>query len=250
MTAAPEREIDTARQDGPSTMLCTEAGWWEEERARFIRARVAEMTEPGALIADVGCGRGRLLATPELHGRAVVNVDSHIWDEWRGRHDVAFVCASADALPFRDGAFDVVGSFDVLEHIPDDLAGLREQQRTVRSTGTVVAAVPADQRLWSGHDVAAGHFRRYDVTSFGAVADRAGLDIARSTYFFSYLWVPAWITRKRSQRAEPGNRTGVLGDVVRRAVGAVAAVERRVLRRRRLPFGTSLWIELRRRPTA
>ena len=46
MTAAPEREIDTARQDGPSTMLCTGAGWWEEERARFIRSRVAEMTEP------------------------------------------------------------------------------------------------------------------------------------------------------------------------------------------------------------
>jgi SAM-dependent methyltransferase len=244
MTAASTRGATTPRQDGPSTMLCTESGWWEEERARFIRARVAAMTSPDALIADIGCGRGRLLDAPEIGGRTVINVDSHVWEEWRRPADVLFVCASADALPFRDGAFDLVGSFDVLEHIADDLTGLREQRRIVRRSGRVVAAVPAFERLWSGHDVAAGHFRRYRVATFTPLARRAGLEVDRATYFFSYLWLPAWVTRKRAHRAEPGNRTGPIGEAVRRIVGVVAGAERRLLRRRRAPFGTSLWIEL------
>ena len=239
--------LDVAvRQDGPSTMLCNENGWWEEERARLIRDRVDELTRPGALIADIGCGRGRLLAHPALVGRTIVNVDSHVWDEWQERDDdVLFVCASADALPFRSGAFDLVGSFDVLEHIADDQAGLIEQRRIVGDDGTVVCAVPADPRLWSGHDVAAGHFRRYDMDTLAELASRCGLDVERSTYFFAFLWLPAWLTRKQSVRSEPGNGQGALGALVRRAVGAVSAVERALLRRRRLPFGTSLWAEAR-----
>jgi SAM-dependent methyltransferase len=243
----PRADLHRAvRQDGPSTMPSNESGWWEEERARFIRERVAELAPGHAVVADVGCGRGRLLADPALDGRRVVNIDSHIWDEWRGRDDVLFVCASADALPFRDEAFDLVGSFDVLEHLPDDRASLIEQRRVTRSGGSIVAAVPADPRLWSGHDVAVGHFRRYDETSLADLASRSGLEVARTTYFFSYLWLPAFATRRRAARAEPGARGGVVGAMIRRAVGLVSTAERAVLRRWRMPFGTSLWAECRR----
>ena len=81
----PRTGIDTARQDGPSPRcLCTEAGWWEEERARPSPRPVAEMTSAGRTHSPIwGCGRGRLLATPELGPRRV-NVDSHIWDELAG----------------------------------------------------------------------------------------------------------------------------------------------------------------------
>ena len=175
-----------------------------------------------SMVADVGCGRGWLLGAAALDV-TIVNIDSYVWPEWALSQHVLHVCASADALPFRDGTFDVVGSFDVLEHLPDDEAALGEQRRVVRPNGRVVVAVPADRRLWSPHDDAVGHFRRYDVPELRALADRSGLRVERCTRFFSFLWLPAWLGRNRATRpAEPGNGKGVVGALVRGTVGGLA----------------------------
>jgi SAM-dependent methyltransferase len=223
-------------------MSAREHGWWEDERATFIRERVRPATAPGTLIADVGCGRGGLLGGADLGG-TVVNIDSHLWDIWKVSPRVLYVCASATELPFRAGAFDVVGSFDVLEHLPEDGTAIREQRRVLSDSGRLVAAVPADTRLWSAHDEAVGHVRRYDTASIAELTAASGLTVRRSTYFFSFLWLPALLTRKLSARAEPGNEAGLMSRIVRRGVGVASALERWVLRRRRLPFGTSLWFE-------
>ena len=70
------------RLDGPATMPVDATGWWEVERARWIRQRVAALTGPAALVADVGCGRGVMLADDALSDRIVVNVDSYRWSNW------------------------------------------------------------------------------------------------------------------------------------------------------------------------
>ena len=225
-------------------MASAEEGWWEVERARWIRQRVVALAAPGSVILDVGCGRGSMLGDGAIRGRVVINVDSHRWSNWRAQGSVHFVVASADALPFRDHAFDLVGSFDVLEHLADDQASLREQARVVHAGGQVVAAVPADLRLWSAHDVAVGHVRRYDRNSIVDSAAYSGLSISRSTAFFSFLWLPAYLTRRRSVRqSEPGNGTSITSRIARAAISLLAAAERGLLRRWRLPLGTSLWIE-------
>ncbi len=183
---------------------------------------------------------------PSLADRVRINVDSHMWDEWQHRGGTLFVAARADALPFRDGAFDLVGSFDVLEHIADDGLALREQHRIVKQNGAVVAAVPADPRLWSAHDEAVGHHRRYTLESFTDLADRAHLIVQRRTYFYSYLWLPAWLARKSKIRTtEPAQGNGVTSRVITRAIGALAVIERAVLKHKRLPIGTSTWFEMR-----
>jgi SAM-dependent methyltransferase len=224
-------------------MPTLEEGWWEEERAVFVRERMRVATTRGALVADIGCGRGRLLGEAGLDA-TVVNVDSHLWENWRVNPEVAFVCASASALPFRDAAFDVVGSFDVLEHLHDDLDALREQRRVLCGEGTIVTAVPADHRLWSAHDDAVGHVRRYDTDMMAALARSAGLEIRYATHFFSFLWLPARLTRRFAMRtAEPGNGGGTSAALIRHAVALLAAAERRILRRWRLPLGTSMWFE-------
>lgn len=237
-TSAPRRF------DGPATIPVDSDGWWEVERARLIRERVAALTRPGAIVADVGCGRGVMLADGPPDGCIVVNVDSHRWENWERRPGVQYVVADADVLPFRGGAFDVVASFDVLEHLADDHAGLREQVRVVKPGGLVVSAVPADPRLWSIHDEAVGHHRRYDAGSYARLARSSGLSISYSTHFFSFLWLPALLTRRRSQRtSEPGNGAGLVSRMARRCVGLCCAVERWLLRRWSLPIGTSLWFE-------
>lgn len=160
-----------------------------------------------------------------------------------------FVRARADALPFRDGSIDLVGSFDMIEHVPDDAAALAEQARVVSSTGAVVTAVPADQRLWSSHDEAVGHFRRYDRSTLISLAGNVGLTVVRSTYFFSFLWPPAFALRNSTARREAGERAeSVLSRCIARLIGVIAGLERAIIRRRPLPFGTSLWAEFRPSP--
>lgn len=221
------------------------SGWWETERARFVRSRIGALSEPGDLIVDVGCGRGDMLDAEDLADRQRINVDSHIWDEWRGRDDMLFVAARADALPFRDGAFDLVGSFDVLEHIPDDTKALGEQRRVAGAQASIVAAVPADPRLWSAHDDAVGHQRRYTLGSFAELADTVGLSLGRRSYFYSFLWLPAWLTRKSALRtAEPAKGDSLISRAVKLGIGALSGLERVIMRRARLPFGTSAWFEM------
>ncbi len=63
-------------------------------------------------------------------------------------------------LPMRSGSIDLVVAFDVLEHILDDAAALREVERVLRPGGCLLVTVPADMDLWSAHDEAVGHVRR------------------------------------------------------------------------------------------
>lgn len=222
-------------------------GWWQSERARLVRSRIIALTRPGDVVVDVGCGRADMLDHPGLADRVRINVDSHRWNEWRGRHGMLFVVANADALPFRSGSADLVGSFDVLEHIPDDRQAVREQVGIARPDAHIVAAVPADPRLWSTHDEAVGHKRRYTYRSFESLARGAGLTIRRRTHFYSFLWLPAWLARHTSTRGrEPAQGTGLVSRIATLTIRALAGTERIVLRRRSIPFGTSLWFEMSR----
>lgn len=225
-------------------MPTSDSGWWETERAKFIRSRIVELTQPGSAVVDVGCGRGTMLDDPALRARRCIGVDGHIWLEWAKSTSQLFVCADADALPFRDGSFDLVGSFDVLEHLDDDAAGVAEQRRILRDDGRMVTAVPADPRLWSAHDEAVGHRRRYTRRTFNDLAAACGVTPIRSTYFFSFLWLPARaLRRSKARQNEHAGTAGVLGSVARWSLGMACTVERRVLKRATLPFGSSLWAE-------
>jgi SAM-dependent methyltransferase len=239
---------ENGRHDGPTTMGTNEDTWWERERAIFVRSRLAALSQEGDVVVDVGCGRATMLDDAALAGRICVNVDSYMWDQWRGQ-DRLFVVASAEALPFRSGAARIAGSFDVLEHIADDQPALAEQSRIISADGHVVAAVPADPRLWSAFDDSVGHFRRYTPGAVGQLGSSVGLAVRASTHFFSYLWPFAWLTRKSSMRVQAaGKSTGPLGRAGEFGVRLFARAERFVLTRRALPVGTSLWIEWTRTP--
>jgi len=249
MADHPTSAHETSRLDGPETMPSAQTGWWETERATFIRGRIGELATSGTRVIDVGCGRGTMLADDQLDGLRRFNVDSHVWDEWDVNGPMFFVCAEADALPFRDGVFDLVGSFDVLEHLPDDERAMSEQRRVAAPGGAVATAVPADRRLWSAHDEAVGHHRRYSTTTLTELADQSGLDVQRTTHLFGFLWLPARLLRSApARRSEPGNSNTVLARTTRRVIGSLCGLERWWLGRRRLPFGTSLWAECRVRP--
>ena len=110
-----------------------------------------------------------------------------------GRGEV--VEGSVLEMPFADASFDLAVSLDVIEHLEDDLGALRELRRVVAPGGALLVTVPAYQWLWSGHDEINHHHRRYTRRSLQRVAEQAGWQQARTTYFNSLLLPVAILLR-------------------------------------------------------
>lgn len=216
-----------------------------------------------ARIVDVGCGTGYTQTRlPPVVGDGVrFAVDrSHLALGLTRRQPSPpwLLQADASALPLRDGSVDVALSLDVLEHLDDDLGGARELARIVRPDGIVVVTVPAWQALWSEHDVALHHRRRYRRPEIVSVLESAGLRVDHATYFNTLLF-PLVAAVRLAGRV----RALVAGDVARasesdatlpprpinRLLHRVLASERHVVGRLPLPIGVSILVVARPLPT-
>ncbi len=143
---------------------------------------------PGRIL-DAGCGTGGLIRRltplrPEWTWTGVdVSPFACALARKRGVGDVTE--ASVTALPFRAGEFAAVVSADVLYHLDDDEAALREMTRVLRPGGIMVINVPAHRWLWSYHDVAVDGRRRYTRPELAGKLARAGLTTLRLTHWNS-----------------------------------------------------------------
>lgn len=155
--------------------------------------------------------------------------------------------ALPDDLPVTPGWADVVLLLDVLEHLDDDAGGLRAAHRVLREGGVLVVTVPAYAWLWSGHDVALAHRRRYVAAGLRALVESAGYRVERLSYFNTLLFPAIAAVRlykrlRRDERhdlAHPGPRLNAF-------LEWLFALERHVVPRPGLPFGTSLLVVARR----
>jgi SAM-dependent methyltransferase len=109
-------------------------------------------------------------------------------------------------MPFADGCFDVVTCLDVIEHTPDDRATLAELRRVTRPGGLTLVTVPAYQALWSWHDEANRHYRRYARRDLRSAATAVGWQVVADTYFNALLLAPAAAIRvAQRHRPPPGH---------------------------------------------
>ena len=179
-----------------------EAHWWYRGRRRVLRAQVERLALPAdPLILDAGCGSGRMLDELSAYGTvagADLSADAVAAARARGHH--AVVQAPVEALPFADGAFDLVTCLDVIEHTPDDGATLAELLRVTDSGGYVIVTVPAHQALWSNHDVVNQHHRRYSRNSLRAAARATGFEVIAETGFNLAPLAPAAVVRAIQNR--------------------------------------------------
>jgi hypothetical protein len=132
------------------------------------------------------------------------------------------VRADARCVPLAGASVGVVVAFDVLEHIEEDYLATGEIHRVLEPGGSALIAVPCDMRLWSAHDDAVGHVRRYDRASLVAVVEKAGLvvDDVRS---WNVLLRPAI---RRYRRNASGSDLRAIPPVINMGLRAVVAAER------------------------
>jgi SAM-dependent methyltransferase len=224
--------------------------WWFRARLAILIAclRHALPRRPLRLL-ELGCGTGDVLAALAEFGEAVgmePQPDLAAVARRRGL-DVRGGRLPSD-LVVPEGWADVVLLLDVIEHLDDDAAGLATARRALGSGGILVVAVPAYAWLWSGHDVALGHRRRYTAASLERLAARAGFRVEHLTYFNTLLF-PV-LAARRLWKGLRGDTSHDLAEPPRRLnawLERVFALERHVVPRAVLPFGVSLLMIARRR---
>lgn len=149
-----------------------------------------------ARVLDAGCGSGRnMIELSDLGTVTGIELSETSVALARQRDAGEIVAGSVLEMPFPDDSFDLAVSLDVIEHLDDDLAALRELRRTVAPGGALLVTVPAYQWLWSGHDEINHHHRRYTRRSLQRVASQAGWNQVHTTYFNSLLLPIAIVLR-------------------------------------------------------
>jgi SAM-dependent methyltransferase len=221
-------------------------GWWFRGRAEIICGLIPRNGGPRALL-DVGCGWGGLTRHLTRFGN-VVGVDpSPAAREEAARRGLRVLDGTADALPVPDASVDLALATDVIEHLVDDVAALRELHRVLRPGGLALVTVPAYGWLFSSHDRALGHERRYTRPRLERAVKAAGLVPVRSTHFNTLLFPPIAAVRLATRRRPARIDARPTWPPLNRLLYRLFASERRLLERMDLRFGLSLAM-LARRP--
>lgn len=214
--------------------------WWYSERRAMLRRRLRGLTPGRAL--DVGCGGGGNTAVLRDLGWRVTGLEYSPEAARLARsRGLPILRGDARRLPVADASHDLVISTDMWEHIDDDAAVAAETARVLRPGGELLVAVPCSMALWSGHDVALGHVRRYERAELLALIASVGLQV-HDVRSWNVLLRPVVRARRRSNTSE--SEMEHVSAPLNAALRAVVATER-VLPVHRLP-GVSLVVRARK----
>ncbi len=247
------------RPDEYRVMFETEDRYWWYRGLRTLlqglAARYAQGNGAPLKILDAGCGTGANLQLLQAYGRAIgIDLSEQAIRFCRGRGlaaDRALV-GSVTELPFPNSYFDLAVSFDVLCNVPDEGTAFAELARVLKPGGRLIVQLPAYQWLWSAHDVAVGHQRRYSAHGLSRTIARAGLEPERVTHTNAFFLPFAVLTRWVRRAHQNGN--DVCSDLVmpiprwlNDCFSAVIALEMRAVSRVNLPVGLSVLVVARKK---
>lgn len=223
--------------------------WWYRGRRRILRAVLSRLALPArAELLDAGCGSGRTLDELAVFGRVTgVDLSRQAVAAARARGHRNVLVAPVERLPLASARFDLVTCLDVIEHTPDDSRTLSELRRVTRTGGRLVVTVPAYPSLWSTHDEANLHYRRYRRQTLLDAAAASGWTVQSSTHFNALLLAPAATVRLASRHASSKRSDLALTSPwTDGALELPLRLEAALLRRGgRLPAGLSLLAVLR-----
>ena len=230
----------------PILFRVEQSHWWHIGRRKILAGFVEEIcrriTDRRPRILDVGCGTGANLLMLSKFGDAEgVDVSEDALEFCRERGLDKVRLGAAEQLPYEDNTFDLVTAFDVVEHLDDDLAGLREMQRVLRPGGRVLLFVPTFMFLWGLQDDVSNHRRRYRLPQLRRVLEQAGFEIERTTYANITFFAPILLIRKlmRLTGTQAASENNINVSALNGILGRVFGAEGTVLRYINLPFGVS-----------
>jgi SAM-dependent methyltransferase len=227
--------------------------WWFVGKRRVLRSLIGRAIgrRRDLRILDAGCGTGATLVELARFGTAF-GIDyeevplRYCLERGVRRAAAADVCR----LPFRDGEFNLVIATDLLEHLADDAPAVREMARVLRPGGWMVVSAPASKHLWSGHDVALGHYRRYSRGQLAEALREVGLAVEWSTYAVSALYPVKLLVKVLGPFIFRGRHAShtflTIPRWLNRILTMLMGLEARMIGRVGLLFGTSVFCVARK----
>lgn len=225
--------------------------WWFVGRLRLVQELMTsyygspQSDKTPLNILDIGCGTGAMSQRISPWGRVVSADFSALALQFSRRRGLEhLLCADAMHLPFCSDQFDSLVAMDMLEHLPDDTAALREFYRVLKPGGRVIATVPANPRLWSEHDDALMHYRRYQKQEVGQRFKEAGFSIVNLSYSMTLLYPLVFLQRKlnanRPHHNPPQAAMPQFPAPINAALTGIVTLENRLARHFNFPFGVTI----------
>lgn len=212
--------------------------FWFEARNRVIIAALRQHFPHLRSFLEIGCGTGFVLqavrsAFPQADISGAEYYAQGLAFARQRVPDAAFYQLDARAMPF-EAEFDVIGAFDVIEHIKEDEAVLAQMYTAVQPGGGIVLTVPQHRWLWSVADTYKQHERRYERDELCAKVERAGFRVVATTSFVSLLLPAMLASRLVQNRADqpPDRMTEFqIGPAANRLFDAVMRLETGLINR-------------------
>lgn len=232
--------------------------WWFVGRRAilesFLRTIVADLSEslgPSSAdegvrvplrILDVGCGTGANIKMLSQFGEAEgVDVSDDALEFCR-KKGLKVEKGTAEELPYADESFDLTTALDVIEHLDDDVAGLKEMYRVTRKGGRSLIFVPAFMWLWGVQDDISHHRIRYTKKQIVDRLKAAGYEIERATYanftFFAPILGGRTIMKLTGVKPESENNINI--SALNGLFGKIFSAESLWLKNLNFPFGVSI----------
>ena len=167
-----------------------ETYWWFVGRRTILESVLRRFGKRSRVAVDVGCGTGRNMQLLSNYSDCVFGFDfSRVAVGLAASQGLRVACADCKAMPLADASAELLSALDVLEHLDDDMRGLREFHRVLKSDGLLLLTVPAYRFLWSEHDEALWHRRRYVASELHVKLTCSGFRVLKRTYavFFSFF---------------------------------------------------------------
>ncbi len=179
--------------------------WWWEGKRQLIIKELQRVGNHKPLMLDIGCGTGSNLKHWGNYGTVLgldISSDALNFCKIKGNENLSR--GDALRLPFRDNAFKIVFALDILEHIERDGDAVKEFFRVCCKNGYLLLTVPAMTLLWSKHDIALHHKRRYAKKQLESLLLSCGFHIEKTTFWNFSLLLPAAIYRLSGNIRPPG----------------------------------------------
>lgn len=222
-----------------------ENGWWYRGRTRMVSVLFEKYLQKAKLESlDYGAGYGGLAHVMQKLG-VVDAVEKHTpCHEALHNRGYRWVFQTKDEVREAGATYDLISFFDVLEHIEDDAAVLRfVHNYLLKDSGRLFVTVPAYQFLYSAHDKASHHHRRYSKKELTRLLRSAGFEPLYVSYWNTTLFPLAMILRLLGKGGGESLSQPKVLDVM---LGWILTVESQVLRHFSMPFGLSVVIIARK----
>ena len=219
--------------------------WWYRARRKILAELIRREVHPAAdaRILEIGCGTGHNLAMLSGFGHVDgLELDDEAAALSEKRLGRVIIRSPLPELEGVSNDYDLIGAFDVIEHIDDDHAALAAIATRLKPGGKFMMTVPAHPWMWTAHDVANHHKRRYSKRALRALVEGSPLRLDKIGYFNSLLFPLAIVERAASKlRGKDDGNVSLPPRPLNNLFEAVFASERYLVGRLPLPPGLSLF---------